>query len=203
MPRAEHWAAAVAVFIAIPLLWVFSAALADGTVREREAPLRGLFGDAFFEAMGAGEKRSQHYLGNEFAAPDFALPDRTGALYRLSDRRGRVVILNFWTVTCQPCLREMPTLESLAKIAAEDWGDVDVVGISTDRGWEDVSLVVPEDSAMTLLFDPDRKVVEDKFGTELFPETWIVDRQGVIRLRYDGALDWSKPSVLDVIDAFR
>ncbi|MEM6963057.1 MAG: TlpA family protein disulfide reductase, partial [Myxococcota bacterium] len=98
---------------------------------------------------------------------------------------------------------EMPTLESLAKIAAEDWGDVDVVGISTDRGWEDVSLVVPEDSAMTLLFDPDRKVVEDKFGTELFPETWIVDRQGVIRLRYDGALDWSKPSVLDVIDAFR
>ena len=74
---------------------------------------------------------------------------------------------------------------------------------STDAGWDAVSTVLPADPELTHLFDPDKSVTEGMFGTELYPETWIVDRDGVVRLRYDGAFDWSSPIVLDVIESYR
>ena len=46
-------------------------------------------------------------------------------------------------------------------------------------------------------------IVNGKFGTKLFPETWIIDADGIIRLRFDGALDWSDPVALDLIRAYR
>ena len=56
---------------------------------------------------------------------------------------------------------------------------------------------------MTHLLVPGRVVITGKFGARLFPETWIIDRSGVVRFRYDGALDWSNPVLLDVIRRFR
>ena len=53
-----------------------------------------------------------------------------------------------------------------------------------------------------MLFDPERKIVRDKFGTKLFPETWVIDREGVVRLRVDGRRDWSEPLTLDAIERF-
>jgi hypothetical protein len=54
----------------------------------------------------------------------------------------------------------------------------------------------------TVLLDPESSVVQDKFGTTLYPETWIIDPSGVIRARFDGARDWSDAMVLDLIDSF-
>src|SRR5260221_12745028 len=53
-----------------------------------------------------------------------------------------------------------------------------------------------------VLFDPESNVVSDKYGTTLYPETWIIDPQGVIRARFDGARDWSNAMVLDLIESF-
>jgi hypothetical protein len=53
------------------------------------------------------------------------------------------------------------------------------------------------------LIDPDGKVVNGKFGTDLFPETWIIDAQGVIRARFDGARDWSDAAVVEAVDEIR
>ena len=96
----------------------------------------------------------------------------------------------------------MPSLEDLA-LMAERWDDVEVVTVSTDPSWETVAPYVRADSRLVQLIDPERRVVADLFGTHLYPETWIIDREGVIRFRYDGAFDWSNPVVLDVIDAYR
>src|SRR4029079_15623421 len=54
-----------------------------------------------------------------------------------------------------------------------------------------------------ILFDPDSKIVGGKFGTHLFPETWIVDKRGVIRARFDGARAWSNAAVVEFIDQIR
>ncbi|MCZ7681473.1 MAG: TlpA family protein disulfide reductase [Sandaracinaceae bacterium] len=106
----------------------------------------------------------------------------------MSDHRGKVVVMNFWTVTCQPCVEEMPTLVQLSRIL-EERDDIELVTVSTDRDWDTVRTVVPEDAPMTVLLDPEREVVNGKFGTRLFPETWIIDPDGVIRLRVDGSRD--------------
>ena len=150
----------------------------------------------------AGEGGFPHYLGQDLLAPDFTLRDRYGKPWKLSDHRGKVLVLNFWSVTCKPCLQEMPTIETLGQVA-RGWGDVDVVTVSTDPGWDEVKAVLDPQTKLTYLFDPEAKVVTDMFGTKFYPETWIIDKQGVIRFRFDGARDWAAPVALDLIAAYR
>jgi thiol-disulfide isomerase/thioredoxin len=110
-------------------------------------------------------------------------------------------VLNFWTVTCQPCVEEMPTLLALAHVL-RDRDDVELASISVDRDMATVRTVVPEESNLEVLLDPDRSVTRRKFGTRLYPETWIIDPQGIVRLRVDGRRDWGSPVVLNVIDSY-
>jgi peroxiredoxin len=135
------------------------------------------------------------YAGRDRIAPEFELPDMNGKPVRLSSFRGKAVFLNFWTKTCAPCLEEMPSLAELAKIA-KGREDFVVLTVSTDEGPDDVrdTLKVALNGGeipFQVLFDPDSKIVLDRYGTRLFPETWIIDPKGVIRARFDGAKDWS------------
>ena len=202
MPKREVIAAAIVAAIAFPVIFIFAGAIADARARSGEAPFRAVMGNARFEALMDGEGGVPHYLGASLLAPDFTLPEQTGGEWTLSKQRGNVIVLNFWTVTCRPCIQEMPTLELLAEIV-EPWGDVEVVAVSTDRSWDEVATIIPPSSRITSLLDRDRAVVNGKFGTKLFPETWIIDPDGVIRFRFDGALDWSDPVALDLIRAYR
>lgn len=147
------------------------------------------------------------YTGADKIAPAFDLPDMNGKTVSLADYKNRVVVLNFWTKTCGPCLEEMPDLVELTKILATR-SDVSVVTISTDEGPDDVrdtlkAVLHDEKAPFPVLFDPDSKIVNGKFGTHLFPETWIIDKRGVIRARFDGARDWTNPAVVELIDQIR
>ena len=215
-------ALAVVLLIGAPLVYLLASAYADGELRRREMPLRALIGGAEYDALVAGDRTDQHYLqrpplpgwltafpahagrqdrAQDRLAPDFALQTRDGGTWRLRDHRGKVLVLNFWTVTCRPCIEEMPSLVELSRIL-EDRDDVELVSISTDRDWDTVGTVVPDDAPMTVLLDPDREVVREKFGTRLYPETWVIDPEGVIRLRVDGGRDWSSPIVMDVLESY-
>jgi peroxiredoxin len=181
---------------------LFSAAFADGEVRRRESPLRAMLGSEAYDALVRGERTDQHYLGNDRLAPDFELRDAGGRPWRMREHRGKVVVLNFWTVTCQPCLQEMPSLIDLAELLRHR-DDIELVTISTDRDWGTVRTVIPDHSPLKVLLDPDRAVVRGRFGTRLYPETWIVDPRGVIRMRVDGPRDWSMPIALQIFESFR
>jgi peroxiredoxin len=143
------------------------------------------------------------YLAAERRAPDFSLKDMKGETVTLDSLRGKVVVLNFWTKTCGPCLEEMPELAELAKILRSRT-DVAVVTITMDEGPKDVEptlqTVLREPAPFAVLFDPDGDVIGGKYGTHLFPETWLIDKQGVIRARFDGAKDWTNPLIVDFID---
>jgi peroxiredoxin len=134
-------------------------------------------------------------------APDFTLQDQDGKPWRLRDQRGKLVVMNFWTVTCQPCVEEMPSLVTLAEIAKRR-DDIVVVTVSTDRDWTAVAPIFPPRSKLKVLFDPERKIVRDKFGTKLFPETWIIDADGVIRMRVDSPRDWAAALSIGAIERF-
>jgi thiol-disulfide isomerase/thioredoxin len=146
------------------------------------------------------------YLAAERRAPAFALKDMRGNAVSLESLRGKVVVLNFWTKTCGPCLEEMPELAELAKVVA-DRKDVVVLAVSVDEGPDDVKptlqTVLRGDPPFQVLFDPESAVVRGKYGTRLFPETWFIDKEGIVRARFDGARDWASPLVVDFIDALR
>jgi thiol-disulfide isomerase/thioredoxin len=146
------------------------------------------------------------YLAAEKKAPSFSLKDIGGHLVTLESLRGRVVVLNFWSKTCGPCLEEMPSLAELAQIV-KDRNDVAVIAVSIDEGPEDVGptlkTVLRGPPPFQVLFDPDAKVVTGEYGTRLFPETWLLDKKGIIRARFDGAREWNNPLVVNFIDALR
>ncbi|GMV15397.1 MAG: TlpA family protein disulfide reductase [Polyangiaceae bacterium] len=134
------------------------------------------------------------YAGRNRMAPDFELPSLSGEKVRFSSYRGKVVILNFWTKTCRPCLEEMPSLAELGQVV-KTHDNIVLVTISTDDGVDDVrgtlqSVLGTDKPPFEVLIDEDAKIVGDKFGTKLYPETWFIDPKGVIRARVDGARTW-------------
>lgn len=141
------------------------------------------------------------YAGRDRLAPEFDLPDLQGARVRLSDYRGKVVLLNFWSETCPPCLEEMPALAEFAqKLKAR--GDAVLLTINVDDTAEAARAAVEKaiggPAPFPVLLDPTSAVVAGKYGTKLYPETWVIDREGVIRARFDGVRDWSQGMALDL-----
>ncbi|MCC6648148.1 MAG: TlpA family protein disulfide reductase [Polyangiaceae bacterium] len=145
------------------------------------------------------------YANQNRSLPTFELPDLDGKRVSSAELRGRVTVLNFWTKTCRPCLEEMGSLDELAEIVQREGLAVDIVTINTDASADDakttLAAVLGRAPRFKTLVDPDAAVVFDKFGTRLYPETWLIDPAGVIRLRVDGAREWSNPIVLDVLRA--
>jgi len=172
---------------------------------------------SFVTAARDGERRRvctpichlrPNYAARNRTAPDFDLPSagKAGGRVRLSSYRGKVVILNFWTKNCRPCLEEMPSLSELAS-SLKDERDVAVVTVSTDENAADVQAtfrsVLGGDAPFATAVDPDSSVVRDKFGTRLYPETWLIDPKGVIRARFDGGRDWTDPLIRDLVHTLR
>jgi peroxiredoxin len=194
----DKLAAVLAFVLGAPFAFMLVRSFAEGELRRREVPLRAMLGDEVFEGFRDGDKPPQHYLGQDKLAPDFTLKDQYGKPWSLKAQRGKTVVLNFWTMTCKPCLEEMPSLEQLAMVA-EERDDLEIVAISTDKGWDEVKSLFKPGSKLKVLFDPNKAVVRDKFGTRLYPETWVIDPDGVIRVRVDGGRDWSAPIALELI----
>lgn len=146
------------------------------------------------------------YAGFERKAPDFKVKDAKGNDVTLESYRGKVVVLNFWTRTCGPCMEEMPEIADLARILKEK-NDVAVVTVSTDDTAQEASdtlkAVLKEEPPFAVLIDPDAKNVTGKYGTTLYPETWIIDKNGVVRARFDGARQWSSATVVQLVDQIR
>ena len=147
-----------------------------------------------------------NYAGFEKKAPDFKLKDTQGHDVSLASYRGKVVVLNFWTKTCGPCMEEMPEIADLARIL-KPMTDVAVVTVSTDDTAQEardvLKAVLKDEPPFIVLMDPDAKNVTAKYGTTLYPETWIVDKNGVIRARFDGAREWSSAAVVQLVDEIR
>lgn len=122
-------------------------------------------------------------------APAYAARTLTGDSVSLSAMRGKVVLLNVWATWCHPCRQEIPQLQALHTTYAER--GLAVVGVSVDAaGTEDGIREFAKDFAMTypIWLDPDERV-SSRFLTMGVPETFIIDRAGVIRWHRIGALD--------------
>jgi len=136
-------------------------------------------------------------------AESFELPDLNGERHSLSDYRGDVVFLNFWASFCKPCKREMPSMEKLAR-EYRDRG-MTMVAVSLDPERADAQqflnrFLPDESSAMQVLWDPDSEVA-NAYGTELIPETYIIDRQGRVVARFINEYDWSRPAVKRLVES--
>jgi peroxiredoxin len=137
------------------------------------------------------------------AAPDFTLPDPQGKPVALSSFRGKVVFLNFWLSSCKPCEEEMPGMERLRRTLAPR--GIEMVTVTADESWDDVHRLLGRvfpggKHGMVLTRDPEKKVATS-YGTKLFPETYLIDRQGNLRFYFDNARDWGSPAARECVES--
>lgn len=131
------------------------------------------------------------------AAKQFTVQDSDRQL-SLDQFRGQVVILNFWATWCPPCVEELPSLMNLQDRLRTR--GVIVVGVSIDVDGDAYHrfLKVHNINFLTVR-DPLQKVAA-MYGTTGWPETYIIDRQGVLRRKFVGPVDWNSPEVIDFLN---
>jgi thiol-disulfide isomerase/thioredoxin len=136
----------------------------------------------------------------ERGAPvDLTYLDGAGQELHLSELRGQVVVLNVWATWCAPCVREMPTLDSLAEKTAGR--GVVVLTLSQDRGGETKVPAYYQGADLTHLpvaLDPTLSAGKI-FGLRGLPTTLILDTQGREVARHEGFKEWDAPDVLSVL----
>ncbi len=125
-------------------------------------------------------------------APDFALADENGRLWKLSSLRGKVVVVNFWATWCPPCRRELPSLERLRRALPPD--QALVLGINVGESWDTVASFiagVEPAPAFPILYDEKSSVLK-AWPVRGLPTTFVVDRQGRIALRAVGGREFDQ-----------
>jgi thiol-disulfide isomerase/thioredoxin len=134
-------------------------------------------------------------------APKISLIDLTGATITLSDFAGKLVLVNLWATWCEPCLREMPSLERMQSRLGDR---VTVVAISEDRGGS--KTVEPFINKLGLksskvYLDP-KSDAGRAFKVAGLPTSFLIDRESRVLGRVEGAAVWDSPKLLEVLKSF-
>ncbi len=128
-------------------------------------------------------------------APGFSLKDLDGVDQSLPS--GKVVLLNFWATWCPPCRKEMPSMVSLYQ-KLKDHG-LKVVAVSVDRNIDDLVGFVREYSIPFEVLHDATANISHRYGVFRYPESFLIDRSGKIRHHLIGAVNWTDPKVMNVI----
>jgi peroxiredoxin len=160
----------------------------------------GIFSLYFFIFEGKGLGPREDYRATVGAsAPEFSLPTLRGDFVKLSDYRGKVVFLNIWATWCGPCREEMPFMEALyQRLKGRQF---EMLAISIDRGGKETvgSFVSKYGLRFPVLLDPESKTYK-LYGLTGVPETFIIDRKGIILYKAIGPQEWMKKDWLDYFD---
>jgi len=130
-------------------------------------------------------------------APDFSLVDRKGKIWTLSELKGQVVFINFWATWCPPCREEMPSMQRLYTMLPKDKFKMLAILNSDDPALADsfaakLGLTIP-------ILDDQANSVGVNYGLTGVPETFIVDKQGVLREKFIGPAQWDAPGYIQML----
>lgn len=126
------------------------------------------------------------------AAPNFTFPNLKGGDASLSDYRGKVVLINVWATWCTPCREEMPSMQRFYDSMKGKPFEILAVSVDT-RGQTDVAPFVSElGLTFPILLDTDKKIT-GLYHTTGQPESFVIDKDGMVVDRILGPLDWNNP----------
>jgi len=136
-------------------------------------------------------------IPGQVPAPDFTLQDTEGRQHRLSDYRGKTVIINFWTTWCPPCREEIPSMNRAYHSLAGD----DVVILAINMGEDEDTIFIftadyPAD--FPLLLDRSGEVIA-QWPVKGLPTTYVIAPDGTIAYRAIGGREWDEAGFLDLI----
>lgn len=130
-------------------------------------------------------------------APEFVVTDLDGNVLRLADLKGQAVLLNFWSVSCAPCLMEMPSLAKLNQLVKGK--PIKVLALTGDSATSVKALLAEMPLDLPIYLDTHRET-HNQFGVYMFPESFIIAPDGTVENHIIGAADWSHESVVTYLE---
>ena len=122
-----------------------------------------------------------------------------GKPIRLSDLRGKVVLVNFWATWCRPCVEETPSLNLLQRQIASRGGLV--LGVSEDDDQQDYEEFLKTYQVQFPTFRDTSKQVPAQYGTSMYPDTYVIARNGKLDRKIVGPQDWTSSEMTVYIDS--
>jgi thiol-disulfide isomerase/thioredoxin len=134
---------------------------------------------------------------SNFPGKGFSLTDIKGVTHTLDDYRGKVVAVNFWASWCPPCIKEMPSMQRLHnKLSDEIFVMLPVnVGEKKYKVWKFAKLV---NFTVPVLLDTDSETF-NAWDVSVLPTSFLLDKQGRVRYRVQGDLEWDSEEVVSII----
>ena len=133
-------------------------------------------------------------------APDFSLVDKQGKTWTLSKLKGKVVFVNFWATWCPPCREEMPSMQRLYSLMPKDKFEMLAI-LENDKPERADAFAKQLGITLPILYDEEKKAWP-KYGLTGLPETFIVDKQGVIREKFIGPAQWDSPQAVEMLKKY-
>lgn len=131
-------------------------------------------------------------------APQFELMDSAGKIWKLSDLKGQVVLINFWATWCVTCKAEMPHKARLSEIM--NGKPIKMFGVLyRDDPSNLESYYAKNRVTFTTLIDPDNSMSK-LYGITGVPETFLIDKEGILRERFVGPKEWGDQETLPAIE---
>lgn len=146
-----------------------------------------------------GPSAKQAVPSENKAAPEVVVTALNGAPLKLSDLKGKVVMLNFWATWCPPCREEIPSLISLGtKMEGKPF---QLVAVSIDEGGKSAieSFFHSSGFALPAYTDPENRAAKT-YGITGVPETFIINKSGIIVKKVIGPLSWDSPEVISFLE---
>jgi peroxiredoxin len=134
-------------------------------------------------------------------APDFSLLDTNGKTHRLSDYRGKPVIINFWTTWCPPCREELPSMNRAWHLIEKEGIAMLAINMGED---EDTIFIFSADypTDFPVLMDQSGEVIE-QWPVKGLPTTYVIAPDGTLAYRAIGSREWDAKELLDGVRALR
>jgi peroxiredoxin len=134
-------------------------------------------------------------LGTGRPAPNFTLPGLDGKMVSLSDHKGQVVLVNIWATWCPPCVDEMPSMETVYKEFKGE--NFEILAVSIDAlGAKAVAPFMKKyNLSFPALLDPEG-TIKTLYQTTGVPESFIINRQGILVEKIIGPRNWAAPEVV-------
>jgi thiol-disulfide isomerase/thioredoxin len=121
--------------------------------------------------------------------PEFALADMSGHVWRLHDLKGRAVLINFWASWCEPCLNEMPSLQTVADLYGPD--KLVVLAVNFKQSGPTIQNFVQKTALQLPVLPDPQGLVARQWGVKAFPTTVLVAADGKVRAVVQGEVDWT------------
>jgi len=128
-------------------------------------------------------------------APELLVSDTSGKTYRLADLKGSVVFVNFWATWCQPCREEMPSLQTLYNQLKDRKGFRMVTVLYRDDYQRAMAYMRENHYEFPVLLDDGGKTAMS-YGVTGVPETYVLDKKGVLKEKMIGPFDWASPDAV-------